>query len=89
MLKPLNKEKVNKESMCKYLTSEVMWHKNCWRQVFNLTYLPCQFNKYDNDTNGYNIDSNNDNNDNNDDNNDNTDNKNKNIDNANMHFCNS
>ena len=73
--------------MCKYLTSEVMQHKNCRRQVFNLTYLPCLFNKYGNDTNGYNINSNfNDNN--NNDNNDNTDNKNKNIDNGNIDFCN-
>ena len=55
--------------------------------MFNLTYLPCLFNKYGNDTNGYNINSNfNDNN--NNDNNDNTDNKNKNIDNGNIDFCN-
>ena len=48
---------------------------------FNLTYLPCRFNKCGNDTNGYNINSNND--DNNNDNNANTDNKNKDIDNGN------
>ena len=83
MLKILNKQKVNKKSMCRYLTSEVMWHKNCRRQLFNLTYLPCRLNKYGNDT-VYNINSNN--NDNNDkDNNGNTDNKNKKIDNGN--FC--
>ena len=70
-----------KKSMCKYLTSEVMWYRNCRRYVFNLTYLPCRFNKCGNDTNGYNINSNND--DNNNDNNTNTDNKNKDIDNGN------
>ena len=73
--------------MCKYLTSEAMGHKNCWRMVFNLTYLPCRFNKYGNETNGYNINSNNNDN-NNNDNNDNTDNKNKNTDNGNINFCN-
>ena len=57
------------------------------KDPFNLTYLPCRFNKYGNDTNGYNINSNN--NDNNNDNNDNTDNKNKNIVNGNTNFCNS
>ena len=41
--------------------------------MFNLTYLPCRFNKYGNDTNGYNI--NNNNNGNNNDNNGSTDNK--------------
>ena len=59
MLKPLNKEKVNKKSMWEYLTSEVMWHKNCRRQVLHLTYQPSRFNKFGNDTNGYNINSNN------------------------------
>ena len=54
--------------------------------VFNLTYLPCRFNKYGNNTNGYNINSNNNDN-NNNDNNDNTDSKNKNIDNGNINFC--
>ena len=80
--------------MCKYLTSEVMGRKNCRRQLFNLTYLSCRFNKYGNDTNGYNInsnnnDNNNNNNNNNNDNNHITDNKNKNIDNSNIDFCNS
>ena len=56
--------------------------------MFNLTYLPCQFNKYGNDTNGYNINSNNNDN-NNNDKNDNTDSKNKIIDNGNINFCNS
>ena len=42
--------------------------------MFNLTYLPCRFNKNGNDTNVYNINSNN--NDNNSDNNDDTDHKN-------------
>ena len=74
--------------MCKYLTSEVMCRKNCRRQLFNLTYLPCRFNKYGNDTNGHNINSNNNDN-NNNDNNDNTDSKNQNIDNSNINFCNS
>ena len=46
--------------------------------MFNLTYLPCRFNKYGNDTNGYKINSNN-NDDNMNDNNDNTDNNIKNI----------
>ena len=55
--------------------------------MFNLTYLPCRFNKYGNDTNGYKITSNN--NHNNNDNNNNTDNKNKNIDNGITNFCNS
>ena len=49
--------------------------------MFNLTYLPCRFNKCGNDTNGYNISSNND--DNNNDNIANTDNKNKDIDHGN------
>ena len=54
--------------------------------MFNLTYLPCRFNKYGNDTNGYKITSNN--NDNNNDNNDNTDDKNKNIDHGITNFIN-
>ena len=59
--------------------------------MFNLTYLPCRFNKYGNDTNVYNIKSNNNdnnnNNNNNKDNNGNTDNKNKNTHNGNINFC--
>ena len=45
--------------MWEYLTSEVMWHKNCRRQVLHLTYQPSRFNEFGNDTNGYNINSNN------------------------------
>ena len=77
--------------MCKYLTLEVMLHKNYRKQLFNLTYLACRFKKYGNDSNGYNINSNNNdnNNNNNNDNNHITDNKNKNIDNSNIDFCNS
>ena len=86
MLEILNKEKVNKKSKCRYLTSEVMWHKNCRRQLFNLTYLSCRFNKYGNETNVYKVNSNkNDNN--NKANDDNTDNKNRNIDNGNINVC--
>ena len=81
MLKILNKEKVNKKNMCRYL-----WHKNCRRQLFNLTYLPSRYNKYGNDTNVYNTNSNNNDN-NNKDNNDNTGNENKKIDNGNINFC--
>ena len=57
--------------------------------MFNLTYLPCRFNKYGSETNNYNINSNNNDNTNNDDNKDNTDNKNKNIDNGIINFCSS
>ena len=85
MLKIFNKEKVNKKSMCRYLKSEVMWYKNCRRQLFNLIYLSCRFNTYGNDTNVYKINSNN--NENNKDDNDNTNNKNENIDNGNINFC--
>ena len=54
----------------------------------DLTYPPCRFNEYDNDTNGdisnsYYDDNNNDNN------NGNTDNKHKKIKNSNIHFSNS
>ena len=55
----------------------------------DLTYRPCVFREYDNNTNGDNSNSNyNDNNDI-DTNNDNTDNKHKNINNGNINLCNS
>ena len=44
--------------MCENLASEVMPHKNCRRQLSDLTYLPCGFNEYDNNTNGDNRNSN-------------------------------
>ena len=54
----------------------------------DLTYPPCGFNEYDDNTSGDNSNSNyNDNK--NDNNNGNTDNKHKNIDNGNIHVCNS
>ena len=77
--------------MCENLTSKVIWHKDCWRQLYDLTYLPCRFGQYDYKINGDNSNSNyNDNNrHNNDSNNGNSENKNKNIHNGNIHFCNS
>ena len=52
-----------------------MWRKICRRKLSDLTYPPCGFNEYDNNTNGH--DSNKNCNDNNNDhnNNGNTDNK--------------
>ena len=75
--------------MCQNLTSEVMWRKNCMRQLSDLTYPPCKFNEYDNasgdkSNSNYNYNDN----DNNDNNNGNTDNKHKNIYNYKIHFCN-
>ena len=65
-----------------------MWHKNCRRQLSDLTYPPCGFNECDNNANGDNSNSNyNDNNNNIDNSNSNTDNKHKNINNSNIHFC--
>ena len=60
--------------------------------MFNLTDLPCRFNKYGNGTNGYKINSNNNtnNSNNNNNNNHNTDHESKNIDNgSNINFSNS
>ena len=53
----------------------------------DLTYSPCGFNEYDNNTNGDNSNSNCNNN--NDDNNGNTDNRHKNTNNGNKYFFNS
>ena len=79
------KKLVQKFDVRIYMTQELQ------EIVSDLTYPPCGFNKYDNNTNGYNSNSNcNDNNNNDDDNsNGNTDNKHKNINNANKHFWNS
>ena len=57
-----------------------------------LTYPPCVFSEYDNNTIGDNSNSNcndDNNNNNNNTNNDNTDNKHKNINDGNIHLCNS
>ena len=79
--------------MCENLTSEVMRHKNCRRQLSDVTYPPCGFKKCDNNINGDNSNSNSNSNykdnNNDDDNNGNTSNKHKNINNGNIQFCNS
>ena len=67
--------------------SEVLWHKNCRRQVSNLAHPPWGFNECDNYTNS--SSSNNNDNSNNDNNNGNTDNKNKNVNNGSIDFYNS
>ena len=54
----------------------------------DLTYPPCVFSEYDNNTNGDNNNSNYNDNNNNDTNNGNTDNKHEDI-NGNIHLCNS
>ena len=81
--KLLNKGKANKKTCakCENLTSEVMWHKNCWRELSDLKYLPCGFNEYGNDANGDNSNSNHNDNNKNDNNNGYNDNKHNNINN--------
>ena len=54
-----------------------------------VTYLPCVFRKYYNNTKGDKSSSNYNDNNNNDTNNGNTDNKHEDINNGNIHLCNS
>ena len=71
--------------MCKDLTLELLRHKNCRRQLSDLTYGPRRFNECNTNTNGDNSNSNyNVNNNSNDNNNGNTDIKHKNINNGNL-----
>ena len=52
-----------------------MWYKNCRKWLSELTYPPCGFNEYDNNTNG-------------DNSNGSIDNKHKNINNGDISFSN-
>ena len=58
-------------------------------QAIVVSYPPCGFNEYNNNTYGDNSNSNCNDSNNNDNSNGNTDNKYKNINNDNVHFCNS